>query len=286
MPLSLVFGQELRCIVDIQTPTQGSDKQVYDQMKEAITKYMNLRKWTDLKFDPQERIKCRMLFIISDRPSVDYFKGSLQVQIIRPVFNSSYESVLANIQDKDIAFNFVPFQPLEFSENAFIDNLTSILNFYAYTIIGLDADSFELSGGKKWFEKANNIVQLAQNANEPGWASFDGNRNRYWLANNLVDNTMRDVHNVYYVYHRQGLDMMEKDLNRGRAAILGALRDLQRLNLKYPAQYITRVFLTAKGPELIAMFKNALPTEKRQLISIMENLDPAGASEYEQIMEQ
>lgn len=278
-------AQELRCMVNIQTPGLSSDPQVYQQLQEAVTKYMNLRKWSEMKYEPNERIKCQMLITLNERPSVDQFRGTLQIQVVRPAYNSTYETVIANIQDRNISFKFVPFQPLEFSENSFIDNLTSILNFYAYIIIGMDMASFELNGGKPYFQKAQNIVNLAQSSGEPGWRNFDGPRNRFWLANNLLDNALRQVHNVYYVYHRQGIDQMEKDLNRARAAILGSLREMQKLNMRFPAKYITRIFLTVKRPEILEIYRNAIVTEKRQLISIMENLDPANLSEYQKLMQ-
>lgn len=279
-------AQELQCQVTVTAPQVGSDQQVFQQLQEAISQYINLRKWTDLKFDPYERIKCRMQIIISERPQVDYFKGTVQVQVIRPVYNSTYETVILNVQDKDFNVKFVPFQPLEFSENTYIDNLTSILNFYAYMIIGFDFDSFELGSGKVYFEKANNYVNLSQNAGEPGWRVQDGIRSRYWLVNNMLDNSFREMHNIYYAYHRSGLDQMEKDVERGRAIILQSLKDLQRLNVKFPGKYIVRVFMDAKGGEITQIFKKALVTEKRQLITIMESLDPSNLDDYQEIMKE
>ena len=208
---STLSAQELQCVVDIQAPSQGSDKQVYDQMKEAITKYVNFRKWSDMKFNPEERIKCRMLFIINTRPSIEDFSGTLQVQLIRPVYNSSYESIVVNIRDQNVNFKFTPFTPLEFSENNYIDELTSILNFYCYMLVGIDTETFELRGGVPYFQKAQNIVNLAASGTGQGWRNFDGTQNRYWLVNDLLDNSLAKFHNVLYVYHRQGLDKMEKN---------------------------------------------------------------------------
>mgnify|MGYP003691746965 CR=1 FL=1 len=276
-------AEELQCIVSVSAPTVGSDQSVYPQMQDAISKYVNFRKWTDLKFEPLERIKCRMQFIINERPETDAFRASLQVQLIRPVYNSDYESMVINIQDKDVNFKFVPFTPLEFSENNYIDELTSILNYYCYMLIGFDQESFELSSGIPYFQKAQQIVNLAGNSGGSGWRNFDGTRNRYWLVNDMLDNSMKKIHNIFYVYHRQGLDKMQSNINIGRSAVLGALRELQKLNQRYPAKYITRVFLTAKSSEIIDIFRRGNMAEKGELVRIMSELDPANASNYEKV---
>ncbi len=281
---SVGFAQELQCVVDIQTPTQGSDKQIYDQMKESITKYINFRKWTDLKFQPEERIKARMQFIISDRPAIDEFRGTLQVQLIRPVYNSTYESIVLNVRDENIFFKFNAFTPLEFSENNYISELTSILNFYAYILIGFDSETFGLAQGKEYFQKAQNIVNLASSVGQAGWQSFDGTQNRYWLVTDMLDNGMNRIHNVLYTYHRQGLDQMEKNMPMARKTILQSLREMQRLNQRYPGKFITRVFLTAKAPEIVDIFREADLRDKQQLIQIMDPLDPARGSEYAEIL--
>ncbi len=278
------FGQELQCVVDIQSPSQGSDKQIYDQMKDAITKYVNLRKWTELKYEPSERIKCRMLFIINGRPAIDQFTGTLQVQLIRPVYNSNYESVVLNIRDQNIGFTFTAFTPLEFSENNYISELTSILNFYSYMLVGFDMETFELRGGVPYFQKAQNIVNLAASNGGKGWRNYDGTQNRYWLVNDVLDNSLAKVHNVLYVYHRQGLDQMEKNITLARKTIVQALRDLQVVNQRYPAKYITRAFITAKSPEILQIFEKAEIQEKRDLVPIMEKLDPAHTDDYQNLM--
>jgi hypothetical protein len=279
-------AQELQCIVNVSAPTVGSDQSIYPQMQDAITKYINFRKWTDLKYEPQERIKCRLQIMISNRPEVDQFTGTFQVQLIRPVFNSEYESMVLNIQDKDIAFKFVAFTPLEFSENNYIDELTSLLNFYAYMIIGFDQETFENGGGATHFQKAQTIVNLASNTGGAGWRNFDGTRNRYWLVSDMLDNSLRQIHNILYVYHRQGLDLMEKNLAGGRTAVLGALRELQKMNQRYPAKYITRVFITAKSNEIIEIFQKGNIQEKSEVIRIMTEVDPANAADYEKIKDE
>ena len=282
--VNLASAQELQCVVDIQAPNQGSDKQVYDQMKEAITKYVNFRKWTDLKYAPEERIKCRMQFIFNGRPSIDQFTGTVQVQLIRPVYDASYESMVLNVMDQNVNISFTAFQPLEFSENNYIDELTSILNFYCYMLVGLDQATFKLNSGNEWFQKAQNIVNLAASNGGTGWRNFDGTQNRYWLVNDLLDNSLAKVHNVYYVYHRQGLDKMAQNIQLARRTILQSLREMQKVNQRYPGKFITRVFVTAKSPEIIDLFKKAEMQDRRALVGVMEKLDPANSSDYAELM--
>jgi hypothetical protein len=281
--LNRLQAQELQCIVSVSAPTVGSDQSIYPQMQDAIMKYVNFRKWTDLTYDPRERIKCRLQIMINNRPEVDQFTGTFQVQLIRPVYNSDFESMVVNIQDADINFKFVPFTPLEFSENNYIDELTSLLNFYCYMLIGFDQETFEMGSGAPYFQKAQTIVNLAANSGGGGWRNFDGTRNRYWLVNDMLDNSMRQIHNIYYVYHRQGLDQMEKNLQGGRTAVLGALRELQKMNQRFPGKYITRVFYTAKSAEIIQIFSKANMQEKAEVIRIMSEVDPSNANDYEKM---
>lgn len=278
-----VLAQELQCAVTVSAPTVGSDREIYQQMQDAIIKYVNLRKWTDLVYEPNERIKCRLQFIISDRPAVDEFKGTLQVQLIRPVYKSTYETKVVDIQDKDIAFKFVAFQPLEFSENAYVDQLTSILNFYAFMLIGFDQETFELGSGVPYFQKAQQVVSLAATSPGPGWSNLGDTRNRYYLNAEMLDNSLRQIHQIFYGYHRQGLDQMEKNLPLGRTACLNAIKELQKLNQRFPAKFITRVFMTAKSAEIVEIFKNADMRDKSAIIPILLEIDPANANDYEAI---
>lgn len=284
LSFGFTYGEELQCVVEIQAPSQGSDKQIYVQMEEAMSKYVNFRKWSDLKFEPAERIKCRMLFIINNRPSIDEFSGTLQVQLIRPVYNSTYESLVLNLKDKNINFKFTAFQPLEFSDNNYIDELTSLLNFYCYMLVGFDQETFELRGGTASFQKAQNIVNLAASNGLPGWKNYDGTQNRAWLVTDVLDNSLAKIHNFLYVYHRQGLDQMEKNLTLARKTMVQGLRDLQVLNQRYPNKYITRIFITAKGPEILQVFAKAEIQEKRDLVAIMMKLDPSRTDDYADLM--
>ncbi len=283
---TLSFTQEMWVSVSVSAPQFQSDKAVFDDMQKNITEYMNNRKWTGDKFQNEERIKANMVILINERPEIERFKGTLQLRVVRPVFNSTYETVLLDIQDKNFVANYVPFQTLEFSEQSYIDNLTATLNFYAYIILGFDYDTYSLNGGAEFFNKAQNMVSLAQNSKEPGWNSFDDQKSRYWLSQNLISASFKQVHNVMYVYHRQGLDIMEKDMNKARQNILGTIKEMQKLNQQNPGSYIARIFCDAKDMELVGIFKKAFTHEKQQFLASMETLDPPGKNAYEKIMEE
>jgi hypothetical protein len=276
-------AEEFFCQVNVQAPTVGSDQQVYTQMQEAISKYLNLRQWTNRKYEPYERIKARIQIIITDRPAVDYFKGTIQVQLIRPVYNSTYETVVLNIQDKDFNVTYTPLVPLEYNENTYTDNLTSILNYYAWLMLGVDSDSYELNGGAEYFQNAKNVVNLAATGREVGWRNTDGTKNKYWLLDGFLNNSYAKTHNFMYTYHRTGLDAMEKDLPKARIAIMNSIKELDKLNQANPGLYIIRSILDAKQPEIVLIFKDALPNEKRDLLAIMERLDPVNMSLYDAI---
>ena len=280
-----VHAQEFVCRVQLLTPTiQGVDRNIINQLQQDILQYMNNRKWSNDKFEVNERIKCSMTITITGLPSPDRFEGTMQVQVIRPVYNSSYETLLLNFQDRDFKINYVPFQALEYSENSYVNNLTSILNFYASVILGMDYDSFSKGSGIPFFQRAQNILNLAANAGEPGWKAFDNTRNRYWLVENLLNNSYGLIHDIYYRYHREGLDKMESDINSARGKILECVLDLQKLFVQNPNIYIVQVFIDSKSDELTRIFKKAQPNEKQQFIRVMEQVDPSNLNNYKSIL--
>ncbi len=281
-----VRAQELFCSVSVTAPQLQSDREIYDQLQKAIMEYMNNRKWSSLVFEQRERIKCNMVIIINERPDIDRFSGTLQFRIIRPVFNSTYETVLVNMQDKDFSIRYIAFQNLEFSENAYVDNLTNLLNYYANLALAFDFASYSASGGADYFAKMNTYVALAASSNEPGWNSFGGARTRFRLTQELMSASFKGFHSAFYTYHRLGLDVMEKDMTKARTNILAALKEMQKANAINPGSYLIRVFMDAKQQEIINIFKNAFANEKQLLLGLVENLDPPQLSNYQKIMEE
>ena len=205
----MVKAQELNCSVMVATPgIEGTNKQIYETLQKAIFEFMNTRKWTNFTFKNEERIDCSILMTISVAPSNDEFDATIQVQSRRPVFNSSYNSSVLVLNDKNVKFRYIEFQPLDFTENVYTTELTSLLAYYAYIIIGLDFDTFTSSGGTVYYEKAQTIVNSAQSSSYPGWKAYEDLKNRYWLVENLLNKAYAPVRNFLYAYYRNGLDVM------------------------------------------------------------------------------
>jgi hypothetical protein len=279
-------AEELNARVSVLTPTlQGIDRSIVTQLQKDISDYLNKTKFTTDQYEPIERIKCSFTITVNGLPTQDRFECVTQIQIVRPVFNSTYESVILNFNDRVFNFNYVPFQQIQFSENAYVANLTSLLNFWAYMIIGIDNDCMTLEGGTPYFQRAQNQANLAQNSGELGWRSLDGNFNRYWLMENLLNASYKQMRTVYYNYHRKGLDMMQEDVNTSRTAVLTQLTDLQKLYQTYPNIYVMRVFFDTKRGEIVNIFRKAPTDEKQILIRIMGQLNAADLQEYMKINE-
>jgi hypothetical protein len=226
---------------------------------------------------------------ITEQIGSDEFKGTIQVQSRRPVFNTSYNTTMLNFQDNNLHFRFREYEKIEFSESTHLNNLSSILAFYAYVIIGLDYDSFSLLGGTEYFQKAERIVSNAQNAVERGWKAYEGNRkNRYWLIENLLNPKYKPLREAIYKYHRLGLDVMSEKTAEGRAEIAESLVLLQRVYREKPDPYLfaLQLFFDAKSDELVNIFSESFPTEKARVVNILTEIDNANASKYKKIIEQ
>ena len=279
-------AQPLFCQISVNyAQAAQSDRQIYQDMQRDFTEYMNFQQWSDDRFEQVERIRARINIIIQDRPSADQFRGQANIVVYRPVWGSTYESVIANISDKYFNFNYVQGTPLQFNENGYVDNLTSLLNYYGYMITGLDYASFSPNGGRQFFKQAQQIVEWAQSSqDDQGWTARGLNQfNRYWLAENLNNANLRQYQEVMYKYHRQGLDQMAENLPKARRAILECCRDMQRLNRQKPLLYITRVFLDTKREELLNIFRSAFVNDQKAFVEIMTDLDPRNAAKYSAI---
>jgi hypothetical protein len=263
---------------------QGTDKRVFTTLQTAIFEFMNNKKWTNDQFKLDERIDCSILINVTERPSTDQFVATIQVQSRRPVFKSSYNSVLLNYNDNDFQFSYLENQPLEFNENQFTTNLTSVLGFYAYMIIGMDYDTFSPSGGTTYLQKAQNIVNNAQNTSEPGWRAFESNKNRYWLITNMLDAPFVNIRECMYNYHRKGLDEMVTNKEGGRANLLEALESLRKVHQARPLSFAMQVFFNAKSDEIINIFSGAFADEKSKVMTLLNDIDPTNSNKYQKIM--
>lgn len=277
-------AQEIICNVEIDTrQVEGTEKKVFESLKSAIYEFINNRKWTGYEFEINEKIECSILLTIEKRLSSDEFEGSLNLTLRRPVFNSSYNSPLFNYVDRDFRFTYVEFQPLDFDPNTYFSNLTSVLAYYVYIFIGLDFDTFILEGGTPYYEIAQNIVNSAQNAAAQGWKSFENQRNRFWLVENLMNPSYKPIRKYFYEYHRRGLDVMYDDPDKGRQVIGKSLEHLQEVKKTRPGLFLLQIILDAKREEIINIYSEGSSSEKNKAVEIMKKLDPANTSKYQQI---
>ena len=286
LPITAV-SQELNCSIQILAPQlqNPADKKILETLKASIYEFMNNRKWTNDVFKQEEKIECSILITISEKPSTDQFKGTMQVQVRRPIYKSSYNSLLMNVVDKNISFTYVEYQPLEFSESAFISNLTSLLAYYSYLIIATDYDSYSMEGGTPYYQKAQNIVSNAQSGADPGWKSSEDTRNRYWIVENLLNSTFQPMRECIYKYHRLGFDVMSDDLAGGRAVVSQSLLLLKKIHDSKPLSYNMQLFFLAKTDEIINLFKPAEPAEKTKVVELLNTIDPGNTTKYNKINE-
>ncbi len=292
--LAALFGltqaQELKCNVQVVSQqVQGSNKQVFETMQEAIFEFMNNKVWTNHVYGTEERIECTLMFNIQEQISADEFRGTLSVQSRRPVFNTNYNTVMMNYMDNDIQFRYIEFEPLEFDPTSHVSNLTSILAYYAYFILGMDYDSFGFEGGSPFFQAAEKIVDNAQNAAEKGWKPFDNtsHKNRYWLVKDILDSDYAPCREFIYRYHRQGLDAMDSKPVESRAGISTDLELLQSVYRKKPDPFMhpMHVLFDAKADEFVNVFSESFPEERARVAAILNEIDQANASKYKVIAE-
>jgi hypothetical protein len=293
LPALLVFAgairlcaQELTCQVQINTSqVQGTtNKQIFTQLETAIFEFMNNRKWTNEIYSANEKIECSIFITIKESLGGDEYSGTIQVSSRRPVYKSSYYSQILNIEDDKFQFKFQQFSQLEFNINVFQNNLTSVLAYYAYVILATDYDSFAPMGGSAYWQKAQEIVNNAQNAPEPGWRSSEqGNKNRYWLVENTLQPLFKGIRECHYAYAMKGLDLMYQSADDGRTAILKSLDLLVPVAQNRPASFNMQVFFQAKRDELINIFRGATPEEKTKVLETLMTVDPSGTTRYSKI---
>lgn len=282
-----LVAQELNTTVKINTQKLLTvDAKVFGTLEQSIREFMNNQKWTDDVYERDERIDCNMLLTIQEELSPTSFKAELAIQVSRPVYGSNYKTVIFNQIDRDITFAYEQFQPIVYSRNSYNDNLSSILSFYAYMVIGTDYDSFSPMGGDKYFQLAQDVLNtLPQSiaSGDRGWNSLSNNKNRFWIVENMLSPRMKPYRQAMYDYHRQGLDVMSTDLAKGRQAMADALLKIGEANQSYPNSAIIQIFNNAKSSEVIEIFKRGSTTEQDRVIQVMSRVDPAGSSKYRAI---
>lgn len=268
-------AQELICTIEVNSSqVEGTNKSVFETLQEAMNEYVNTRKWTNATFAPNERIICRMLFTIKEYDG-DRMKGDLQVQLTRPVFNSTYTTSLFNFKDTRIDFEYHEGDQLIFNENNMESNLTALLNFYVYLLLGIDFDSFSPLGGQPYFDKAKSVVQMAQSSGEIGWKAFEDNKNRAALLNVFTENNTAPYRTLLYNYHRKGLDEMVTAPDKGRAMITESLKELEKIYRTAPMSVALTMFRDSKLDELVNVYSKAPQTEREMVVKLLEPIYPA-----------
>ena len=285
---SVSYSQEVLCNIRVMPKNDLpiSDRQKLQTLQKSAREFINNRKWTNEVFKDEERIEFNLSFNILEKVSTDRYAGTLQVQFSRPVFNSSYYSPLLNYLDKEIEFDFIDTQPLDFNENTHTSNLSAILSFYTYIIIGLDYSTFSYNGGNMYFQKAKKIVENAQSAPENGWKAFESNKNRYWLVEELLDAKYSTFQSVLYSYHRSGLDLMHDDNEKGRGFVTESIENMRKVKQLNPTAFILQLFFNAKADEIASIYSNAFQDEKNRVYKLLTQIDPANINKYNKIKEQ
>ncbi len=266
------------------------DKKVFQTLQTALMNFLNNRRWTNDPFQPGEKIQCNFLLNIDEDLGNNVFKGKLTVQAARPIYNTNYDSPIVNFLDDNVAFRYVEFQPVEFNENRIqgndplAANITAILAYYVNMILGFDYGSFSPRGGDTYFQKAWNIVNNApENSSIFGWKSFDGLRNRYWLAENLNNNRFALLHDALYSYYRTGMDIFYENEDAGRNGILNCLDFLNTLNSGNPNSMIIQFFFQGKSNELVKVFSKASADQKTRAKDFLSRLDITNGAAYKEL---
>jgi hypothetical protein len=268
----------------------GIDRKIFQTLQSALTNFINNRKWTSDAFQPSEKIQCNFLLNINGVVGPNVYKGTLTIQAARPAYNSSYQCPLVNYLDENFVFRYVEFQPIEFNENRvqgsdpLTSNLTAILAYWINIILGFDYDSFSLRGGDQYFLKAQNIVNNAPESGEiSGWKNYESQRNRYWLAENLNNNRFALLHDAFYSYYRNGMDIFYENEDEGRNGILNCLNFLSTLNKENPNSMIMQFFFQGKSSELVKVFSKSGKETKDRALSLLLKLDVTNARLYNEL---
>lgn len=278
-----VSAQELNARVEINTDKiEGSNKDVFTTLQNDLAEFMNSRKWTDAVFANEERIDCSFILTINNY-SGNTMSGNLQITASRTVYNSSYTTPIFNFKDDNFSFSYAQYDRLEFNENQYESNLMSIMAFYSYIILGVDFDTYSRFGGQKYFEKAELVANLARTSDDAGWKAYDSDKNRYALISNYMDNGLRGLRELFYDYHRLGLDMMSQNVENGKTQILSSLPALQSMNSAKPFSVSLQNFANCKLNELVDMFRNSSASDKQKVYEILSSVLPTQTSKMKDL---
>lgn len=278
-------AQELNFNVTVNSKqVGGTDQRMYESLQEAVTNFMNNRIWTNIKFEQHERIEGTMVIVVRSRDG-NNITAEMNLGLRRPVYKSNYNTPLFNYVDQEFTFSYIESQPLDFNENSYMSNLTSLLAFYAYYSLGLYFDTFGLYGGEEMFKAADMVVTQAQSAVDPGWKAFDGYANRYWLIEGFTNSTYRPMRQFLYEYHRLGVDVMGSGkVDEGRTAMTKSLEYVKNVYLSKPNLYFIQVLNDTKREEWKNVYSSGPQQERTKAVNIFREIDPAHSEEYEELL--
>lgn len=259
-----------------------TNQQIFETLERSLNEFLNSQTWTDQDFFSQEKITCSFVLNLSSY-NASKFEGTLQIQSQRTIYDSNYDSPLLNFMDKDISFIYQEFQPLFYSPATYESNLVSLISFYAYIILGLNADSLNLKGGDPYFEQAQRIVNLSQQGGAIGWKQNDGNRNRFWLIDTMRSNTFREYRETMYYYHRKGLDVMTKTPEQGKKSVMQSFTGLERLYNRRPNAMLLQLFFDAKSAEIVNLFTDGPEVDFEQTKNMLIKIAPFYQPQWKQI---
>jgi hypothetical protein len=284
---SALQAQELNFSVIINSDrSRFQNTDIFNQMKNNFQQFLNGRSWTDDEFRPEERIKGNLLITINEVPQIGVYNATVQIQVVRPVYGTNYESLIFNFADRNWNFEYMESQPLEFNRFTFLNNISSLLAYYAHIALGIDYDSFSNRGGNPHFEIANEIVNNAQQSGRPGWVQNPNDRrSRYWLINDIfVSPVYSPIRDAYYLYHRQGMDLIQVDEETAYKNILEAIRLVAEANKLQPNGIFTISFMDAKSDEISKILKNAPFEIKEEAVKLLLDVDPNNAKKYNELL--
>lgn len=277
-----VKAQELNCKITINSDqVSQTNQQVFKTLERSLNDFVNKNKWTNKVYKENERVSAQIFITITDYES-NRFKGNLQIQSSRPVFNTSYESPVFNYKDNQFNFEYIEFQPLIFNENVYESNLVSVIAYYAYVVLGLDADTFELEGGNEFFRKAQSIVTQAQGSNSSGW-SQSSDRSRFELIDNLLSNTYKEYRVAMYNYHRKGLDILGDNNSTGKQIIAGTMNLFDTMMKRRPNAFLIQTFFDAKSEEILNVFSGGPKVDIIKLKETLTRVAPLYSSTWNDI---
>jgi len=276
-------AQELNCNLVINADQTGrQNEQIFKTLERSLSDFINKTTWTNKVYKPQERINCGMVITISER-NVDNFTATIQVQSSRPVYNSTYDSPVFNFNDKDFEFSYVEFQNLTLNPNQFDSNLVSVISYYVYIILEIDADTFSRNGGTEYYNQAKNVVNVAQGAGYKGWNPLDGLQSRYQLIDQLLSPTYKEYRSVMYSYHRTALDEMNESPIRAKERLVMVLNQLKKMHSRRPNSFIQRTFFDAKSDEIADVFSDGPKVRITELVETLNKISPNNTSKWSKI---